>query len=368
MTSINLTVPPSDSIEVSLFGPGIGESICVHLGLGKWLIVDSCLNPETGMPAALEYLLCLGVNVSIDVELIVISHWHNDHIKGLSKIIEACSSAKVVFSEAFLIEEFKTFVKALNSAPLPGPIETETDEIIKVIQTCKARKNNKQSLNISKAIADRLLYRSEIAEVWSLSPSDDAVIQSKVDIGVETFKQTRHRRRVKMTENLNSVAIWISTPFGNVLLGSDLEASSSNSTTTGWQAVLNSRQRPQEKAKFFKIPHHGSVTGHLQQVWEDMIESDPIGFLTEYRSSRLPNESDLVRLLSLTSSLFRTTEPNNKLPRRENTIDKAMRGSVKRRRTILNTLGHIQIRSEASGHIVGLNNSALQVSNIKSSK
>jgi len=37
-----------DEIEVSVFGPGYGESILVHLGAGKWVIVDSCRDNKTG--------------------------------------------------------------------------------------------------------------------------------------------------------------------------------------------------------------------------------------------------------------------------------------------------------------------------------
>ena len=56
MTAV--TQPPChDELEVSIFGPGIGESVVVHLGYGDWIVVDSCLNPRTRLPAALEYPL-----------------------------------------------------------------------------------------------------------------------------------------------------------------------------------------------------------------------------------------------------------------------------------------------------------------------
>ena len=73
------------------------------------------------------------------VELVVITHWHTDHIKGLAKIVETCSSADVVWSNAFKDKEFLKFFTALNASPLPHPIDGETDEIVKTIRICKER-------------------------------------------------------------------------------------------------------------------------------------------------------------------------------------------------------------------------------------
>ena len=54
MAGSNVNIAPERSeIEVSLFGPGYGESIVLHLGENLWLIVDSCLDPLTRDPAPL---------------------------------------------------------------------------------------------------------------------------------------------------------------------------------------------------------------------------------------------------------------------------------------------------------------------------
>lgn len=45
MTAV-ATPPVADELEVSVFGPGVGESVVVHLGHGDWMVVDSCLNPR----------------------------------------------------------------------------------------------------------------------------------------------------------------------------------------------------------------------------------------------------------------------------------------------------------------------------------
>src|SRR5438876_12006346 len=87
------TRPREDEIEVSLFGPGFGESVVIHVGGNDWVIVDSCKNPDTKRAVALDYLEAIGVNVASDVKLIVASHWHDDHIDSLSQIYDRAQHA-----------------------------------------------------------------------------------------------------------------------------------------------------------------------------------------------------------------------------------------------------------------------------------
>lgn len=46
--------PALNEVEISVFGPGYGEAIAVHTGNGNWLLVDSCIDPGSGLPAALR--------------------------------------------------------------------------------------------------------------------------------------------------------------------------------------------------------------------------------------------------------------------------------------------------------------------------
>ena len=62
--------PELDVIEVSLFGPGYGECVVLHLGAGEWVIVDSCLDHRTGQPATLVYLSSLGIDPAVAVKVV----------------------------------------------------------------------------------------------------------------------------------------------------------------------------------------------------------------------------------------------------------------------------------------------------------
>ena len=82
--------PKPDEIEISLFGRGYGECLILHLGLNKWIIIDSFNDPHSKQPIALDYLDFYGINPSDSVEQLILTHWHDDHIKGASQVLSQC--------------------------------------------------------------------------------------------------------------------------------------------------------------------------------------------------------------------------------------------------------------------------------------
>ena len=103
--------PAPDELEISCFGPGFGECIVVHVGEGKWVVVDSCV--ESGerdkRPVAERYLRALNVRLESDVILIVATHWHSDHICGLGRLVDLCSGAEFSCANALLQNEFMEY-------------------------------------------------------------------------------------------------------------------------------------------------------------------------------------------------------------------------------------------------------------------
>jgi glyoxylase-like metal-dependent hydrolase (beta-lactamase superfamily II) len=102
LSSFPTEPPPPDIFEVSLFGPGKGESIVVHLGARRWIVVDSCRDQRSGEVAALKYLRGIGVDLAAEVLAVVATHAHDDHFAGIADIVEACSQAIIVTSQALL--------------------------------------------------------------------------------------------------------------------------------------------------------------------------------------------------------------------------------------------------------------------------
>src|SRR5260221_10149936 len=106
------TPPHQNELEVSLFGPGFGECLVVHLGAGEWMVVDSCPNADKSRSIALDYLGQMGVDVAARVKLVVATHWHDDHIQGLGGVLVDAVSARFACSAALRTEEFFALIAA----------------------------------------------------------------------------------------------------------------------------------------------------------------------------------------------------------------------------------------------------------------
>jgi metal-dependent hydrolase (beta-lactamase superfamily II) len=139
-------------------------------------------------PAALAYLRRLGVDASKSVKRIVATHWHNDHVRGLSQIVAECQSAKFICSQAIWSEEFIALTELWKGQPSGTSPVTEFTSIIETISRSPAMLKGSQGESpLGFAIANRLLWRrvapgkaemDTSAELRSLSPSDAAVRQS----------------------------------------------------------------------------------------------------------------------------------------------------------------------------------------------
>ena len=108
------TPPEASEFELTLFGPGYGESVVLHVGDGVWVIVDSCIDDD-GVARALPYLEGIGLDPAQVVVLVVATHWHDDHIRGLAKLVEACDQATFCCASALCQAEFLSAVDALIS-------------------------------------------------------------------------------------------------------------------------------------------------------------------------------------------------------------------------------------------------------------
>lgn len=105
--------PATNVLELSLIGPGYGETAVLHLGKGVWAIVDSCEDSD-GRPRALRYLRDMGVDPSVSVKLVVATHWHDDHIRGMGDQVEVCRSASFCCAGVLTELEFLATMQALE--------------------------------------------------------------------------------------------------------------------------------------------------------------------------------------------------------------------------------------------------------------
>jgi len=280
-------------VEVSLFGPGYGECVVVHAGGGDWIIVDSFRTPG-GKPVAMKYLDELGLDPARCVRLIVATHWHDDHMKGLGALVRRCPGADFCCASALSSREFMSVAAAWAGTGLRSGG-------IREIHTVMSHLDRADSRPVW-AMAGRRIRHSSNCEAWSLSPGDEAYTSFLRSLAPHS-KTGPLRGGDLLKPNRLSVVLLLRFNGGvSCLLGADLER-------RGWTAVLRDDARPRWKASVFKVPHHGSANAHLQEVWDELVEPEPIAILAPWRrgGGALPQEGDVDRILSCTPNAYATT-------------------------------------------------------------
>ena len=347
------TIPGSSELEVSIFGPGVGECIVVHVGEGKWIVVDSCLNPGTKRPVALEYLESLGVAVDRDVAVVLVSHWHDDHTRGVSEVLDACAEAEFFCSAALRREEFFDLVAIANRLALKAGGGSGVGEMAAVFSLLKARRTSGKTRVVSPnwVAADRIVYRRAATasfpgcSVEALSPSSTSQTR-----GVLSFALVDHAPKLTIPNpgpNELSVALHIQVGSVSALLGADLEIGSSDEV--GWRAVVNNPRRPPGRVSIVKVPHHGSSGADHHPVWRDLVLEDARAGVTPFNSSQLPRDTDIARIKSRTPHLFHSSPKPPREVRLDRTTARTIEGiKISERHA---ELGHIRFRVGQDGQV-----------------
>lgn len=321
-------LPSNETLEISLIGTGggYGESVVLHIGNSQWIVVDSCTDPTNGKCLPLEFLSMRGVNLANDVKLIICTHWHDDHIKGISEILRKCTSSNFSMAKANDINKFLRLVGLDSKLSQYEETESSFYEINECIEIIKERK-----LTVIRSGQDRTLYTHNEnginATIQSLSPSDKVMNDFDLEISTLITEFGASNRKIQtQSPNEKSVVLLINVNNHNVLLGADLEESSD--PQKGWAAIVeNSQCIKNIQSDFFKIPHHGSKTAYNKKVWDDLISSDSVACLTPCCRSKIPKEDMILKYLSHTDNLYSTSSIFNERARpkpREKRLQKAI--------------------------------------------
>jgi Metallo-beta-lactamase superfamily len=346
--------PTSDEMEVSLFGPGYGECIVLHLGHNDWIIVDSCIDQRTKQQPGLSYLRQIGVDPLSAVKLVVATHWHDDHVRGLSQVVADCISAEFCCSLALDDRQFRILVGKIGR---DQTIKTRgLREFYEIYERLKVRAVGKPAVPpIRWCNANRRLWhRREQAErppatITSLSPSD-----ASVSMALRQFERlipaTDDRRKPipARPPNHSSVVLAVEIADHSILLGADLEET--GHPGTGWTVIVDSAERPQGLSSIFKVPHHGSKNADQPRVWSEMLVEEPLAILTPFRGGAgLPTEDDKRRICSHTKRAYSTASTKAlKQVRRNRVAQQIMRDTAKAIHEAQGQVGHIRLRKSFS--------------------
>lgn len=289
--------PSDDELEIIVFGPGYGEAIAVHLGGGIWILVDSCINPDVKEPASYHYLQSIGVKAD-QIKAIIASHWHDDHVRGISNLVKSYPNAEFMISAAFSNTEASAFLAAYTKENSAG-LSRGTTELYEAIKSSK----NYSLLSTRQIILQDLIGGRQVL-VTALSPVPEALAQILARFAsyiprLDGTSPVNHAP--ELPPNLEAVAIHIDFGGDAAILGSDLE-----DHAMGWSAVVNNPWcLNRAKGSAYKISHHGSATGDHQSIWSNLLQDNPFSCTTPYnKSNKLPTADDRLRIRSKSRESF----------------------------------------------------------------
>ena len=300
-------LPAPNEVEITVIGPGFGECIIAHTGSGRWVIVDSCRDPDTHEPVALKYFQSLGIDPGQSVDWVVATHWHADHISGLSETFSSCSAAKFCCAYMLSEQQFSVYI-AQSKFAVDGDNAKEFRQILKEVRTRSGVPSfaaGGQVLARRPAINGLPEFRMEV-----LSPSN---------IEYQLFLQSIASRvkvkgmpyRALVARDPNHAAIVLSLRWGPecVLLGADLLAHPSSDR--GWlAAIAQAGVMGTPPSDLVKIPHHGSEGAHCLDMWHKLASGKPVSAITPYsrgrKAGRPPTATDLERISALSSETILT--------------------------------------------------------------
>jgi len=301
--------PESDELEVSLFGPGLGESVVVHLGEGEWIVVDSCRDRQRRKPAALAYFERMGIDPATSVRAVVATHWDSDHIRGLAEIVEACPDAPFWCTAAVDTDEFEALLDLTERRP------DELGVRLKELAQIEARRREhfgegsglrfalESTLLLERHAKDNLPRRAVVA----LSPSSRSLLHAVENVRHVLSDRMEIPKRVQqLSRNDTSVVLMIRFGEDAALLGADLERSTDR--RRGWSSVVRRARELEIRAGMVKIPHHGSADADDAQMWKDLLTSSPAAALTPFLAGTdpLPRVTDRTRIRGYTPYAYIT--------------------------------------------------------------
>ena len=294
----------------------------------------------------MTYLEQIGATPAEAVQLVVVTHWDDDHVRGIFRTVETCEAADVACSIALAREDVIQFVMAQGAAL---GSESGVDELRSILLVTQERGHQ-----IVWAKANTPLHPlppGDTPIVVALSPSDDAYQRGVTELiqrATELKSAIPRRYRAPEGPNGSSIVTSVRKAQFSVLLGGDLEHS--NNANTGWMAIID-RACPPTKASLVKVPHHGSEDAHYDGMWTELVADEPLAIVTPFMAGdhQLPGDRELSRLKRFARRLFVTASPTLVRARYDSDVEKLVRDLHGKRIRRLRGWGHVRARRKMNG-------------------
>lgn len=310
----------SKILKIDFFGEGYGETIFLELPNGKVGIIDC------GNKIFIEWFRTYiqGKNTK-NIDFIVWTHPHADHTSSFPSLLELCQeyNISIDYFMRFGIRKFKTIAEVIeeqfskeiipdNIAKLAKQDEAifaatykpsclkKTIDLIESLKQSGVIKNINNSLNYGQSLFSKGSLDPDI-EIFCIAPTD-----KDIDTYYDKANQWTQKKLKSVDFSLNSslhniisVALCIKYGEASIILGGDVL----NQT---WNTIFNETRHQaysHDPLKMIKVPHHGSNTAYLKDIW-DKLGSDIYSVICPLVRYPLPKTEDIDNILEHTKNIF----------------------------------------------------------------
>jgi hypothetical protein len=255
-------------------------------------------------------LEALNIDISKHVRATVATHWDDDHIGGMAKLLERATSSSFVCSGALVSPQFKSILGQWKTGKTL-PCGSGVDEFTAVLVELNRRSKDTKYPIPKLAVANKILWERHgepSAELRALYPSDAAFVAAIARFSEIVAQKDGLRRRIPAIDgNHSSIVLSVRVANIQVLLGGDLERRAD--PQLGWLAVVGEYKGESHGA--YKVSHHGSENGDCDEKWQKLIATEALSVTTPYVGgrTRLPKKTDCERILSRTPNSWLTARP-----------------------------------------------------------
>ena len=262
-------------LHVFVAGPGVGEGILVALPGGGWIAIDGC---KVGDAAVLDALLDTWRGDE-PLELLVLTHPHEDHAAGVPILLERHSPREVMVTAGSpigpnLVKHAEAYIKRLAASMTDDELKLRHAKAALIAISAWAETHASQLIDGADGV--QRAWRSTTLSVRA--PHECAHLSAVLS---EIAKgQLAHS---------NEASLVLELVFGRarVVLGGDLphRRTGAGVVDTGWESVVSRHPHLAEHVAL-KIPHHGSAHARHDALLER--HADRVWLITPYNKQRQP--------------------------------------------------------------------------------
>ncbi len=271
-------------LTLYILNVGHGDTIAIKFPNNQWGVIDCNRNAGETEPNILKFLTGVGVK---ELEFVCITHPHDDHFKGIDR----------------LIEHYRDTIKAVWLYGIRIGSKAEQNEnlsLYKALKICANIKRQRQE-NIVKVLKRGQVFSIDEVEINILNPTDKIL----EDLSLSSYDTDQ-------PYNNSSVIMHLKYKDRIILLGAD-------ATVDNWNEVIDVftdlKQKNKLLSNVLKVSHHGSIDNNTKPILTDITRKDDnisiistdggkrykslpsqdvIDFLSSKRKTKVYKTSDLI--------------------------------------------------------------------------